>query len=623
MRIRIVLFGGLGMLVLGYLVTLSAQATRNVDYPSLGGDAGATRYSSLTQIDAKNVSQLKQVWRRDLGGPGNVENQPTVIGGVMYGVGLNGVYAVNAATGEVKWEYKPAGSMGRRNARGEAFWTDGKERRLLVALGNFVIGLNADTGKEIPGFGNEGRVDLNGQLRGPASETNVTMSSPVTIYKDIFITCGGVGEQTPASPGDVRGWDVRSGKLLWTFHTIPYPNEPGAETWPKDAHLLAGGANAWAGLTLDDKRGTVFAATGSPADDYYGGERLGDNLYCDSLIAIDAKTGKRLWHFQAVHHDLWDADFAAAPTLTTITRNGKPVDVVLATNKTSYIYVFNRETGESMFPIDEKPAPRSTMEGEVAAKTQPVPRMPPPLSWTSITENDLTNRTPEAHAYALEKFRSFVSGPQFTPVTYKKETIVAPGFSGGVEWGGIMVDPKAQVGFFNSENIVWSTALTDYKARGGGGKDQPERMPHSRYTHTGYHKFLDQEGYPATAPPWGTLTAVDLNTGKFLWRVPFGEYPELVAQGLTNTGSESYGSGVVTASGLLFIGSSMFDSKLRAFDTKTGKVVWDTGLPYPGIAGTITYMVNGRQYVAIATSSGRSPKTAKGSALVVYALPQQ
>jgi quinoprotein glucose dehydrogenase len=618
---RKAIFGALSLLLTGFLVIRAATAPKDVDYPYYGGDPGATRYSELTQINAKNVSELKEVWRYDLGGPATLENQPIVVNGILYGMGIETIYALDAATGKIKWEYTPPRVPGR-NPRGETFWTDGKERRLIVTRGNVMAAINADTGKLIPGFGNEGFVDLNDHLRGAASENRVSMSSPAVIYKDILVTHGGVGEQTPASPGDIRGWNVRTGKLLWTFHTIPYPGEPGYETWPKDAYLKAGGANAWAGATLDAKRGIVFAATGSPSDDFYGGERLGNNLYGDSIIALDATTGKKLWHYQAIHHDLWDADFACAPTLSTIVRNGKPVDVVIATNKTSYIWIFNRETGEPMFPVDEKPVPPSTLPGDTASPTQPVPRMPPPLSRISITENDLTNRTPEAHAYALEKYKELLSGPHYTPPAYNQETVVAPGFTGGVEWGGIMTDPKAHVAFFNADNFVSTTAVTDTRPPARGG--QPERAPQrSRFAFSGYHRFNDQDGYPATEPPWGTLTAVDLNTGKFLWRVPFGEYPELVDQGLKNTGSPSYGSGVVTASGLLMIGATSFDSKFHVYDTKTGKLIWETKLPYPGTASPATYMVNGRQYVAFATSSGRAQKLEqKGSMLVVYALPQ-
>jgi quinoprotein glucose dehydrogenase len=626
---RVIAVCAFGVLGAGWIMMTSAAPPKDVDYPFYGGDPGGMRYSTLTQIDAKNVSKLQEVWRYDLGGPGTIENQPIVVNGVLYGVGRDGVYALDAVTGKLKWEYNPP-SMAGRNPRGETFWTDGKERRLLIARGPVVEALNADTGKLIPGFGNEGAVNLNDHLRGPAADNRVAMTSPVVIYKDIFITCGGVGEQTPASPGDIRGWDVRSGKLLWTFHTIPYPGEEGYETWPKDGYLKGGGNNDWAGMVLDSKRGAVYVATGSPSDDFYGGERLGNNLYGDSVIAIDATTGKKLWHYQTVHHDLWDDDFAAPPSLMTITRNGKPLDVVVATNKTSYVWVLNRDTAEPVFGADEKPMPKTAVEGDTASPTQPIPRMPPPLSWTSITEKDLTTRTPEAHAYALDKFRTFVNEGQFTPPAYQKETVVAPGFIGGVEWGGIMVDPNAHVAFFNSSNVVCTTAVAERgtprggrQGANGGGGAAPDREPHSKYSFSGYHKFVDQEGYPATAAPWGHLTAIDMNTGKFLWRIPFGDYPELVAQGMKGLGGESTGAGVVTASGLLLIGASHSDSKMHVFDTKTGKLIWETQMPFSGVASPATYMVNGRQYIVFATSSGKAPKSPdKGSAVVAYALPQ-
>ena len=617
--IRAASFGTFGFLFAAFLNAHGATPPKNVDYP-YGGDPGAMRYSTLTQINAKNADQLKEVWRYDLGGQGTIENQPVVIDGTLYGVGLHNVFALDAASGKVKWEYQsPVG--GGRNPRGVTFWTDGKERRLIVTKANVMTALDADTGKPIPTFGKNGSVDLNDQLRGPASENRVGMAAPAGLFKDILITHGGVGETTPASPGDIRGWDVRTGKLLWTFHTIPYPGEEGYDTWPKDAYQKAGGANAWAGVSIDEKRGIVFVTTGSGADDFYGGDRLGNNLYANSIIAINATTGKKIWHFQAVHHDLWDADFACQPTLSTMLVKGKPVDVVVATPKTGYVYIFNRETGEPMFPIDEKPVPTAAAPGDVASPTQPIPRITPPLSWAqTITENDLTNRTPEAHAAVLEHFKNMLSGPMFTPPAFKKETIVTPGFAGGVEWGGIMTDPVNHIAFFNSERIAWYTSVMDRATPRGGG---PDLEPHSRYSTQGYRSFRDPDGYPATAPPWGTLTAVDLNTGKFLWNIPFGEYPELAAKGLKDYGSENYGSGVVTASGIMIIASAVADSHFKVYDTKTGKLISTTPLPFPGIASPATYMVNGRQYVAFSTSTGRDRKSeSQGSMLVVYALPQ-
>jgi quinoprotein glucose dehydrogenase len=615
-----VVFCTISLLSAGVLTMHGAPPPKNVDYPYYGGDPGAMRYSTLTQINAKNADQLKEVWRYDLGGTGTIENQPVVVNGVLYGVGMTTAFALDATNGKVKWVFALPTQAGR-NPRGVTFWTDGKERRVIVTKNNLMTALNADTGVPIPGFGKDGTVDLNDQLRGPASANKVGMASPAGLYKDILITHGGVGETTPASPGDLRGWDVRTGKLLWTFHTIPYPGEEGYDTWPKDAYQKAGGANAWTGVSMDEKRGIVFATTGSGADDFYGGDRLGNNLYANSIIAINATTGKKIWHFQAVHHDLWDADFACQPTLSTLVRDGKTVDVVIATPKSGYVFIFNRETGEPMFPIDEKPVPAATAPGDVASPTQPIPRITPPLSWAQqITEADLTNRTPEAHAAVLEHFKTMLSGPMYTPPAFKQETIVVPGFAGGVEWGGIMTDPVNHIAFFNSERIAWYSAVIDRTAPRGGG---PDVEPHSRYSTLGYRSFRDPDGYPATAPPWGTLTAVDLNTGKFLWNIPFGEYPELVAKGLKDYGSENYGAGVVTASGIMIIASAIADPHFKVYDTKTGKLISSTPLPLPGIASPATYMVDGRQYVAFSTSSGRDRRSEKsGSVLVVYALPQ-
>jgi quinoprotein glucose dehydrogenase len=613
--------GSAGLLLAGLVIRgATAPEPKNVDYPFYGGDPGAQRYSTLTQVNAKNASQLKEVWRYDLGGAGSIENQPIVVNGNLYGVSLENIYSLNATTGKVNWEYKMSTAAGR-NPRGVTFWTDGKDRRVFAAKNNLMIGLNADTGKLDPGFGKEGIIDLNDQLRGDPKDNRVGMDSPPGLYKNVLITHGGVGETTPASPGDIRGWDVRTGKLLWTFHTIPYPGEEGYETWPKDAYKTQGGANAWGGVAMDAKRGNVLVTTGSAADDFYGGDRLGNNLYANSVIAIDALTGKKKWHYQVIHHDLWDHDFSCPPTLSTMMKNGKPLDVVIASPKSGFVYIFNAETGEPMYPIDEKAVPPATAPGDVASPTQPIPRITPPLAWEfgkPFTEADLSNRTPEIHAELLKRFNTMLAGPMFTPPAFKQETIVVPGFAGGVEWGGLMADPVNHIAFFNAERISWYTMAMERTAPRGGGAD---REPHSRYSTEGYRGFRDSEGYPANAPPWGTLTAVDLNTGKFLWHIPFGEHPEL-GDKAKEYGSENYGAGVVTASGLLVIASAVADPHFKVYESKTGKLISSTALPYPGIASPATYMVNGKQYFAFATSTGRDRKAKeKGSMLVAYALP--
>ena len=546
-----------------------------------------------------------------------------MVGGVLYAVGAHKVMALDAATGAEKWVYTPDLPQKSRagfNDRGESWWSDGHQSRLLVTASNFVYSLDPATGKPDPAFGDNGRIDLNDNLRWPASGNYVRMGGAVNVWHDLFFTGGEVGEQTPASPGDIRAWDVHTGKLVWTFHTIPHPGERNAETWAADAWKTAGGANNWPGMVLDEKRGILFADTGSASDDFYGGERPGKNLYANSVLAIDAKTGKLLWYFQAVHHDVWDNDFASPPVLVTVTRKGKKIDAVAATNKTGYVYVFDRVTGHSLFPIDEVPVPPATAPGDTAWPTQPRPRLPPPLSRQTMTAEDLTQRTPEANTWARQKFATFLNGPTFTPPAYNQETVSLPGFSGGNEWGGMTFDPRLQYLFVNTENVMWTTAVIDRKGPNRGPDAAALPGTRSRYTFSGYNKFVDPQGYPATAAPWGHLTAIDLKTGQFAWRIPFGEYPELVAQGLKDTGSESYGGGVATASGLFLIGATNHDRKLRAFDSRSGKLLWDTQLPFGGNATPMTYMAGGKQYVVIGTSGGNDRRGPQGSAYVAYAL---
>lgn len=605
------------------LLALPAVAQNN-DGRYYNGDPGGTHYSRLTQINKKNVTRLHEVWRYDLGSNSELENTPIVVDGTLYGTGLGKVFALDAATGQVKWRYTPDLPRGHRssfNSRGESWWSDGHTSRLLVTAANFVYSLDPATGQPDPAFGENGRIDLDANLRGDASLNYVRMGGAVTIWHDLFFTCGEVAEESPASPGDIRAWDVKTGKLVWTFHTIPHPGELNAETWAHDAWKTAGGANAWPGLVVDDKRGILFAATGSATDDFYAGGRPGKNLYADSILALDAGTGKLRWYFQAVHHDEWDDDFAAPPVLVTVTRHGKKIDAIAATNKTSYVYVFDRETGHSLFPIDEVPVPPATAPGDTAWPTQPRPRLPPPLSHQTISADELTQRTLEANKWAREKFATLFNAGAFTPPAYKQETVQAPGFSGGSEWGGMSFDPRLEYLFVNTENVMWTTALVDRTKPGQQGSDSPV-FPgqQSRFTFSGYNKFKDPEGYPATAAPWGHLTAIDLKTGQFAWRIPFGEYPALVAQGMRNTGSENYGGGVATASGLFLIGATLFDHKLHAFDSKTGKLLWDAELPYSGDATPLTYMAGGKQYVVIGTSGSRDPKGPKGTAFVAYAL---
>lgn len=584
-----------------------AVAAPKDDYRHYGGDQGGQRYSPLTAITKANVGKLTKAWQFDMQA-GSSEHQPIVVDGVMYATTTDAkVIALDAATGALKWSTPLAGAGGGRG-RGLTYWQEGNDRRIIVPGGGFVYEVNAADGQLVASFGDNGKIDLRNVRGTDPAENQVAQGSPVSLIGNIFMTSGGVPENGPSVPGDLRGWDVKTGKLVWTFHSIPHPGEPGYETWPKDAYKTAGGVNAWPGTIADEKNGIFFASLGSPSDDFWGGDRLGNNLYGNSIVALDAKSGKLLWHYQMVHHDMWDADSATPPILQTVTRAGKPVEAVTVTNKAGFIYIFDRKSGKPLFDIKETPTPPSDVEGEVASKTQPIPVVPAPVGLHSVTADTLTNRTPEANAAMRAKLATMKNGPVFTPVAKDKETIVVPGFSGGVEWGGMATDPKGIL-YLNSENIAWYTSIID-QPRPGPGK--------VRLTFKGYNKFRDADGYPGTAPPWGTLQAIDMNTGKYVWKIPFGYYPELNNK---TTGTENYGGPVVTATGVMFIGATLFDRKLRAFDTSNGKEIWNTDLPYAGRATTITYAVGGEQYVAIVTS-GTDPKGPRGAAVVAYKLPK-
>jgi quinoprotein glucose dehydrogenase len=675
-----------------------APASANQDWPVYGGTSEGNRYSSLQQINKSNVKQLQVAWTYDSGETGGLQTSPIIVAGVMYALTpTQKVFAVDAATGKLLWKFD-SGMVGRQPVRGLAYWSDGKDQRILVGIVTFIYALDAKTGKPSPGFGKDGRIDLRENLgREPASAQSIFPTSPVVVYKDLFIVGGRNPETLPAPPGDVRAYNVRTGALAWSFHTIPHPGEFGYDTWPKDAWKQSGAANNWAGMTLDRKRGILYVPTGSAAMDFYGADRLGNDLFADCLIALKADTGERIWHFQGVRHDLWDRDFPSPPVLLTVQRDGKSIDAVAQATKQGFVYLFDRTNGTPLFPIEYKKYPPSDMPGEVAAAEQPLPTRPAPYARQRLTEDLLTTRTPEAHAWALEHFRTFRNDGQFLPFTVGKDTVVFPGFDGGAEWGGQAADPETGILYLNANDLPWTGALAEntpgnspkatYMTQcsvchgenmagsppaipslvgvgvgdrlsmpqiGATNKNGRGRMPGfpnlddmqlyglieflssgrnkevesagpppvgMKYHLTGYHKFLDPEGYPAVVPPWGTLNAINLNTGEYAWKIPLGEYPELAAKGITNTGTENYGGPIVTAGGLVFIGATNFDKKFRAFDKSTGALLWETTLPFAGNATPATYAINGRQYVVIAAAGGKDPKSGSGGSYVAFTLP--
>jgi quinoprotein glucose dehydrogenase len=668
----------------------------NRDWPVYGGAPENNHYSSLAQINRSNVQKLQVAWSFNTEEAGGLQTSPIIIDGVLFGITPSQkVFALDAASGALLWKFD-SGIPGTAPDRGLAYWSDGGDKRILVGVMNFLYALDVSTGKPISAFGQSGRIDLREGLgREPVSAQSIALTSPGVVYKDLVIVGGRNPETLPAPPGDIRAFDVRSGNLRWAFHTIPHPGEFGHNTWPKNAWKNSGAANNWAGMALDAKRGILYVPTGSAAFDFYGADRLGDNLFANSLIALDAQTGKRLWHFQGVRHDLWDRDFPSPPVLLTVKHAGKQIDAVAQTSKQGFVFLFDRTSGAPLFPIEYRNYPPSDMPGERAAVQQGLPTKPAPFARQNLSEDLLTTRTAEAHQWAVEKFRTFRNAGQFVPFTVGKDTVVFPGFDGGAEWGGPAVDPETGIIYINANDIAWTGALAENihetsaqslylsqcsichgekmagsppampsligvadrldskqiatKIQNGKGRmpgfpalteDQLAALvrylttgenvqlasteatsPAMKYLLTGYKRFLDPQGYPAVAPPWGTLNAINLNTGEYVWKIPFGQYPELAAQGLKNTGTENYGGPIVTAGGLLLIGATIFDKKFRAFDKSTGELLWEAGLPFSGNATPATYQVNGRQFVVIAAGGGKDPRSPSGGVYVAFALP--
>ena len=606
------------LLLLGFLSTGCAQSKFQppAEWPVYGGDPAGTRYSPLDQINRGNVRQLQVAWtwhsrdKRD-DPPSTMECNPIVVDGVMYvTTALIRACALEAATGKVIWTFNPF-SEGEAHGvnRGVTYWSEGMDKRILFVSDSLLYALDAATGTPIKSFGNAGRVDLHRDLDREVAGQLVGATTPGVVYKNLLILGSYVNEGPGHSaPGHIRAYDVRTGRREWIFHTIPHPGEFGHETWGGDSWETAGGANNWGGMTLDPERGLVFLATGSPAFDFYGGDRVGQNLFGNTVLALDALTGKRVWHFQTLHHDLWDNDLPCAPNLVTIEREGIKIDAVAQVTKTGMVYVLDRQNGEPVFGVEEGSAPESDLEGEQPWPTQPFPLAPPPFARQDFTEDLLTDISPEAHDYALNIFRASRAGKIFMPPS-KKGTLVFPGFHGGANWSGASVDPLTGILYVNSNELPWLLTMID--APPGAG------FP---YDHTGYHRFLDQEGYPAIKPPWGRLNAIDLNRGTILWQVTLGEFPELTERGLPPTGTENFGGTIVTAGGLVFIGATK-DEKFRAFDKESGKILWEYQLEAGGYATPSTYEVDGKQYVVIAAGGGGKLGTHSGDSFVAFSLP--
>ena len=673
------------------------------------GDPGRTHYSKLDQITKENVSQLEVAWVHRTGDArednrSEMQSNPIIVDGLLYTTTPSvRLIAIEAATGEKIWEFDPYEGLPQeqRDARhrGVTFWENegGKEDRIFVSAGLNLYALDAKAGTPILSFGENGKIDMRTGIERDTTGMYVHSRTPGVVYKDLLIFGSRVLDGAlAAAPGDIRAFDVRTGEMRWTFHTIPHPGEYGYETWPEDAYTYAGGANNWAGMALDEERGIVFAPTGSPAFDFWGGNRKGENLYGNSLIALNAETGERIWHFQVVRHDLWDRDLPAPPNLVTIQRDGQTIDAVAQVTKSGHVFVFDRETGESLFPLEEKEYPPSDIPGEHAWPTQVFPTIPAPFARQTFSEEEYTDISPEANAYVRERMVGIRKGGQYIPPSLDG-VLILPGFDGGAEWGGAAYDIESGILYVNSNEMPWIHQMIDLEkertvggrlyaahcaaCHGGDRAGDPSNtypsligirqrasrkdlhtilakgkgiMPgfptltesernsiisfirnedelqsidnnggepvlRSPFGYTGFNRFFDQEGYPAIKPPWGTLNAINLNTGQFEWTTTLGEFEELTARGIPPTGTENYGGPVVTAGGLLFIAATK-DEKIRAFDKSTGEVLWEAQLPAGGYATPSTYWANGKQYIVIGCGGGKMG-TKSGDAIIAFALP--
>jgi quinoprotein glucose dehydrogenase len=703
----------LGAVAWVWLARTRVGSTPDRDWSTHGGDAAHRQYSDLAQITRDNVRQLRVAWTYRTGdardGRTQIQCNPIVVDGTLYGTSPElKLFALDAASGREKWVFDPfagdkSGPTGAGVNRGVVYWdaNRGREARILYSASHRLHAIDARTGRPIEAFGNNGWVDLHDGLGRDVSRLTVRATTPGAIYKDLLILGSSVGEgPAPSAPGHIRAYDVRTGRIRWMFRTIPQPGEFGYETWPKDAWTRVGGANAWSGISVDVERGLVFVPTGSAAFDFWGGNRHGANLFANCLLALRAATGERVWHFQFVHHDVWDRDLPAAPVLVTVSHAGRRVDAVAQVTKTGHVFLFDRERGDPLFPIEERPIPDTDVEGEKVWATQPAPLKPPPFTRQRFTEVDVTNISPDAAASVRARLLAARHGHTFMPPS-EQGTVIYPGFDGGGEWGGSAFDPETGRLYVNGNEMAWILRLVNLKKRHGKtgtlgqrtyqiycgtchGEDRegdPQKaVPrltdvesrHSRasvleivergrgvmppvamiapperealiaflfndaapprqnpseddpaddvlFTHTGYNRFLDPQGYPAVKPPWGTLNAIDLNRGDIAWQVPLGEYAELTARGIPRTGTENYGGPIVTAGGLVFIGATR-DEKLRAFDKRTGELLWETALPAGGFATPSTYSLGGKQYVVIAAGGGKMGRKS-GDSYVAFALP--
>ena len=711
------------LLVLFILISMvfnSCSDSGENDYSawtSYGGTKDANRYSSIDQINLDNVANLKEAWifntgDKDTANRSEMQCNPIVIEGTLYLTSSKmKLFALDPATGKQKWVFDPntnsAEEIGFGINRGLMYWEDekGNDKRIFYGAASRLYAVNATDGSPVKEFGMNGSIELKEGLDIPESQDgSLILKTPGVIFNDLVIIGMSLSEDADALPGHVRAFDVKTGKRKWIFHTIPQPGEFGYDSWEdKDAWKNIGGANNWTGMSLDEERGVVYVPTGTASPDFYGGTRKGSNLFANSIIALDASTGKYIWHYQVVHHDLWDRDLPAAPNLITINHKGKKIDALAQITKQGYIYLLDRTNGKPVFPIPEVPVPQDALPGEKPWPTQPIPTLPESFSRQKFGPEDVSDLSPETHKELMERYGLIKNSTQFSPPS-KEGNWIFPDFGGGGEWGGAAVDMETKILYVNSNEVPSTQVMLDapqtertgitpgravynrycISCHGaelkGSGTEYPSllnvnkkykveqirqiiqqgrnRMPAFKhipqserenlveylsrtevitkkidsaspamvyrksqipYVMKGYDRFVDKDGYPGIKPPWGTLNAVDLNSGKLLWKVPLGEYAELVKRGLGITGSRNYGGPVVTKGGLVFIAATP-DEKIRAFDKNSGKMVWESKLPAAGFASPATYMINGKQFLVIACGGGKLG-VKSGDSYVAFALP--
>jgi glucose dehydrogenase len=601
-------------------ILLGGLSAAQNNWPGFGNDPGQMRYSTLTQITPANVAKLRQAWSYDTGRIGRKwEATPLVVNDVMYFTlppGADGVVAADPVSGKVICKYETKDRSSRSN-RAVSYWPgDGKtSARVLFASGDKLIALNAKTGAMVQTFGDNGVVNLRSGVSDKYPTGFYSFSSPPAIYKDLAILGPSTQENGRYGPsGDPRAFDVRTGKLVWRFHSIPQPNEPNAGTWGPDGWQDRAGPSMWGLITVDLERGMVFVPVGNPVSSFYGADRKGANLYANCVLALDARTGKLLWYFQTTHHDLLDADLAGAPILFDIVRNGKKIPALAEATKLAMVFILDRLTGKPVYGVEERPVPPSNVPGEESWPTQPFPLKPPPLGRLTMTRDDMTTVTPESRQYCLDWWDKEKMHDDGAYASYGANgtSVVFPGTVGGGNWGGMAFHPQLGYLFVNISDLATI------------GRMVP--APNGDYrVENAYTRFADKNGYPCQQPPWGELAAINVNTGDVAWKVPLGIVDELEARGVHNTGTPNGGGAIVTASGLVFIGATR-DSRFRAFDAKTGKELWQAKLDAPAAATPMTYRGrDGKQYLVIAaggpSDAGRGAEGEYPQRLVAFTLP--